>query len=154
MQTVMHNKWRRPHRKLSGFSANRGTWFCLSSWWWSQKRSSWSLHPTPQSLKWLDETSWPLTFTNFHQLKTLLSNSICKRESESSLKYFTYCTVFENYSKCRIWIFLFWQFPQIFVLLKLTCLVTLFERINFRFSKTRQNGSFLAFLINFCPLKM
>ena len=25
---------------------------------------------------------------------------------------------------------------------------------SFRFSKTRQNGPFLAFLINFCPLKM
>ena len=25
---------------------------------------------------------------------------------------------------------------------------------SFRFSKTRQNGQFLAFLINFCPLKM
>ena len=35
---------------------------------------------------------------------------------------------FENYSKCRIWIFEFWHFPPIFVLLKLTCLVTLFDR--------------------------
>ena len=30
--------------------------------------------------------------------------------------------------KCRIWIFAFWHFPPIFVLLKLTCLVTLFDR--------------------------
>ena len=30
--------------------------------------------------------------------------------------------------KCRIWIFEFWHFPPIFVLLKLTCLVTLFDR--------------------------
>ena len=37
-------------------------------------------------------------------------------------------TLFENYSKCRIWIFEFWDFPPIFVLLKLTCLVTLFDR--------------------------
>ena len=37
-------------------------------------------------------------------------------------------TLFENYSKCRIWIFEFWHFPPIFVVPKLTCLVTLFDR--------------------------
>ena len=37
-------------------------------------------------------------------------------------------TLFENYSKCRIWILAFWHFPPIFVQLKLTCLVTLFDR--------------------------
>ena len=36
--------------------------------------------------------------------------------------------MFENYSKCRIWISEFWHFPPIFVLLKLTCLLTLFDR--------------------------
>ena len=44
------------------------------------------------------------------------------------LLYRDYATVFENYSKCRIWIFELWQFPPIFVLLKMTCLVTLFDR--------------------------
>ena len=43
-------------------------------------------------------------------------------------KYSRCCTLFENYSKCRIWIFEFWQFPPILVLLKVTCLVTLFDR--------------------------
>ena len=62
-------------------------------------------------------------------------------------------TVFENHPKCRIWIFEFWHFPPIFDLLKLTCLVALFDA-SFRFSKTRQNESFLTFLINFCPLKI
>ena len=37
-------------------------------------------------------------------------------------------TVFENHQKCRIWIFQFWHFPPIFDLIKLTCLVTLFDR--------------------------
>ena len=37
-------------------------------------------------------------------------------------------TLFENHPKCRIWILEFWHFPPIFVLLKLTCLVTLFDR--------------------------
>ena len=37
-------------------------------------------------------------------------------------------TLFENNSKCRIWIFQFWHFLPIFDLLKLTCLVTLFDR--------------------------
>ena len=36
-------------------------------------------------------------------------------------------TLFENHPKCRIWIFQFWHFSSIFVLLKLTCLVTLFD---------------------------
>ena len=40
----------------------------------------------------------------------------------------TVCTVFENYSKCRIKIYQFWHFPSIFVLLIVTCLVTLFDR--------------------------
>ena len=33
----------------------------------------------------------------------------------------------ENYSKYRIWIFNFWHFSSIFVLLKVSCLVTLFD---------------------------
>ena len=37
-------------------------------------------------------------------------------------------TVFDNHPKCRIWIFEFWHFPPIFVHIKLTCLVTLFDR--------------------------
>ena len=37
-------------------------------------------------------------------------------------------TLFENCSKCRILIFEFGHFPPIFFLLKLTCLVTLFDR--------------------------
>ena len=47
--------------------------------------------------------------------------------------------------------FEFWHFPPIFVQLKLTCLVTLFDR---KFSKTRQIEHFWAFLMNFCTLKM
>ena len=37
-------------------------------------------------------------------------------------------TVFENHPKCRIWICQLWHFTPIFDLLKLTCLVTLFDR--------------------------
>ena len=40
----------------------------------------------------------------------------------------TKSTVFENHQKCRIWFFRFWHFPPIFVLFKVTCLVTLFDR--------------------------
>ena len=35
--------------------------------------------------------------------------------------------LFENYPKCRICNFQFWHFPPIFGLLKVTCLVTLFD---------------------------
>ena len=38
-----------------------------------------------------------------------------------------YSSLFENCSICRIWIFEFWHFPPIFVLLKFTCLATLFD---------------------------
>ena len=47
------------------------------------------------------------------------------------------CTVFENYSKCRISIFQFWDFPSIFVQLKLTA--------NFSFSKNHQMRLLLWF---------
>ena len=46
----------------------------------------------------------------------------------SKMKEDILLTVFENHPICRIWIFQFWHFPPIFVLLKLTCLVTLFDR--------------------------
>ena len=49
-------------------------------------------------------------------------------------------SLFENYSKCRIWILTFWHFPPIFVISKVTCLITLFDHVN---------GPFFAFLINF-----
>ena len=49
--------------------------------------------------------------------------------------------------------FEFWHFPPIFVLLKVTCLVTLFDR-KLQVCKNLLNWPFLAFLINFCPLKM
>ena len=41
---------------------------------------------------------------------------------------FNCCTVFENYPKCLIWNLKFWHFPPIYTLLKVTCLVTLFDR--------------------------
>ena len=78
-------------------------------------------------------------------------------------------TVFENYSNCRI--FHFWHFPPIFVLLKVTCLVTLFDRKFQGFKNSpkltifdifnqllsTQNVSFQFFncgiSTNFCPFK-
>ena len=53
--------------------------------------------------------------------------------------------MFENYSKCRIWIFHFWHFT--FVLLKLTCLATLFDRKHQTF-KNRQNSDIARFARN------
>ena len=52
--------------------------------------------------------------------------------------FFIPFTLFKNYSKCRIWIFQFWHFPPIFVVLKVTCLVTLFD-LKFQIWKTPQN---------------
>ena len=45
--------------------------------------------------------------------------------------------------------FEFFNFPPIFVLSKVTCLVTLLTE-SFSFVKTHQNGPFLAFSMNFC----
>ena len=36
--------------------------------------------------------------------------------------------IIQNYSKCRILMFEFWHFPPFFVISKVTCLVTLFDR--------------------------
>ena len=79
-----------------------------------------------QSLRWKP----PKTWTSCH-------------DQISSL-----CTVFENHPKCRIWIFQIWHFPPIFDLLKLTCLVTLFD------ANSPNWTIFGIFLTNFCPLKM
>ena len=48
--------------------------------------------------------------------------------SFSIWKCLLHYTLFGNYSKCRVWILALWQFQPIFVLLKLICLVTLFDR--------------------------
>ena len=45
----------------------------------------------------------------------------------SSAFHLHLCTLFENHPKCRIGIFQFWHFSSIFVLLKLSYLVTLFD---------------------------
>ena len=44
------------------------------------------------------------------------------------MRYPIQLTMFEHYSKCRIWYFQFGHFLTIFVQLKLTCLVTRFDR--------------------------
>ena len=54
-------------------------------------------------------------------------------------------TQFENYSKCRMSIFEFWHLPPIFVLFKLTCLVTLFDHRKLQVFKTRLNELFWHF---------
>ena len=54
----------------------------------------------------------------------------------------------ENYSKCRIWTIELWHFSPIFVLLKVTCLVTLFSEAS-DFPKLAKMHNFWAFLINF-----
>ena len=52
--------------------------------------------------------------------------------------------VFENKPKCLIWISEFWHFPPIFVLLKLTCLVTLFDQVFKKLAKLTIFDQFLS----------
>ena len=58
-------------------------------------------------------------------------------------------TVFENHRKCRICVLQFLNFPPFFQL-KLTCLVTLFDRK----LQVFKNSPKLAIFMNFGPLKM
>ena len=69
-----------------------------------------------------------IKYTNLHQkckrdLNKIFSHQIKNRKVSSKLS-----KLFENCLKCRILIFQFWHLPPIFVLLKLTYLVTLFDR--------------------------
>ena len=86
-----------------------------------------------------------------HQLELCLNERAFKSLMGSLRKWLIFFAAvmgFENYtphqktiaSHCfenLIWIFQFWHFSAIFAFLKMTCLVTLFDRI-FRFSETRQ----------------
>ena len=59
-------------------------------------------------------------------------------------------TVFENHSTRRIW---FWHFPPFFVLLNLTCLVTMFD-CKLQVFKNSPKLTIFDILMNFCPLKI
>ena len=50
-------------------------------------------------------------------------------------------TVFENHLKCLIRIFRFWHFPPVFVLFKVTCLVTLAKLPFFGIFNELENGN-------------
>ena len=82
--------------------------------------------------------------------------------TKSKFDCFLFSTVLKNQSKSltqfcytqnvAFWMFQLRHFPPIFVLLKVTCLVTLFDcKLQI---KNRQNGTFWAFFVNICPLKM
>ena len=55
----------------------------------------------------------------------------------------------KNRQKCRIKVLQFWHFPPIFVLFKVTCLVTLFGQKLRVFKNSPKMDHF--WLINFCP---
>ena len=62
-------------------------------------------------------------------------------------------TVFENHPKCLIWVFEFWQFPPIFGPIKSDLSGnTIWPKASG--FKNSPNWPFLAFLLNFCPLKL
>ena len=119
---------------------------------------------------------WPLLWTFFTRLRLSLSRKVPQDQCTVCMAYRRYTgratpqicltsflfrkeesfgknTLFENYSKCRIWIFEFWHFPPIFVLLKLTCLVTLFDRKLQVFKNSPKMHHFWHFQLT-CPLKM
>ena len=112
--------------------------FALNSWFSDKWRAS---HPRVQKLSTLDfqvqllKCHHHLHIMTFYVIFILTlflpSFHLYRTESysiKSELQRKIKGTVFENHPKCRIWIFEFWHFPPISVLLKLTCLVTLFDR--------------------------
>ena len=72
--------------------------------------------------------SLPSSWLETRRFPVRSSGSFCNDKKKCQIYTYWQFTLFENYSKCRIWIFEFWHFPPIFVLLKVTCLVTLFDR--------------------------
>ena len=81
-------------------------------------------------------------FGEFLTSWSLRSNSITRQVNFELAK-----NVGKLLKNCRFWVFRLWHFPPIFVILKLTCLVTLFDHKLYIFSKSRQKR-FLAFLMN------
>ena len=93
-------------------------YFCT---FWKKKHFSNSFHIFPQA--WLF-----LSFAVVAVQETTVYSVICANLKCNKNVFLWSCTLFENYSKCRIWIFPFWHFPPFFFLLKLNCLVALFDR--------------------------
>ena len=91
--------------------------------------------PNHNDLKWKEKeihyANWTQTKTSKEGKHLRLSNPLIMGKNSGKFpeksKHLSR-TVFETNSKYRIWIFEFWHFPTIFDLLKLTCLVTLFDR--------------------------
>ena len=93
--------------------------FCLT-WQWQ-----WHIIQTILTDSWVNKN------IVCHRQYLFLLSIICSKKKVLSnpLKaLFLKHTLFENYSKCRIWIFEFWHLSPIFVLSKLTSLVTLYDR--------------------------
>ena len=98
----------------------------------TQNSSLWHL----LKLKKLDDVKLEIHFLGKWKIDCHLSMPITTTKQKTNLKTqflifgssSSSSTLFEKYSKCCIWFFPFWHFPPIFVLLKLTCLVTLFDR--------------------------
>ena len=76
------------------------------------------------------------------------SRLACELDSHNPI-----CTVFENPQKCRIWVFQIWHFPPFFILLKVTCLVTLFDRKLQVFQKIAKINHFRHFQWTFVHSK-
>ena len=72
-------------------------------------------------------TALPNMWARANPLMATMEVKIANKCRSRNAKRFDDSTLFENHSKCRISIFQFWHFLPIFVLLKLTCLVALFD---------------------------
>ena len=112
------------------FGKNFSDWFDLvrgvetnigwRRWYWAMMKYSFTTDCDKKKL-WLIKIRSKFYFW-------LLTTWKLSLKKIADFRMFGFDTLFENYSKCRICFFEFWHFPPIFVLLKLTCLVTLFDR--------------------------
>ena len=92
-------------------------------------------------------------------LLRILPVSLVQNLPQFFIFYFLFfCVCFLTSARClkitQNVAFEFWPFSSIFVLLKLTCLVTLFDRKLQVFKNSPKWTFCFAFLISFCPLKM
>ena len=104
----------------------------------------------PEPFSWKILALWPIKGGRW--CIAMQQSTICP-ENHAKMSYFTTLHIVWKLLKMSHLIFFkFWRFPPIFVLLKLTCLVTLFDH-KFKGFKNSPKWSILAFLINFCPIK-
>ena len=115
--------------------------------------------------EWIEPTAKPQVIEHFQSIEEAMNASHIKIQ-DFLYEYtfgdvigvlnsaYNYDTLFENYSKCRIWIFGILAFSTNFCPIKIDLSGNTVWPQASGFQKLAKIDHFLAFLINFCPLKL